>query len=490
MLGRLVKALEGVIGFISPSWRAQREVLKRTLKSADRDRLTENWKSWVSSPNSILAELPTVRARCNWLYENNPWVRAAVDLLLARIVGSGTTLQATTENEAFNDKIEKAWAKWCFTADYYRQFHFGDLERLAILKLFLDGGLFFHVVTDPENRDTAPISLEVLEYGRLAPAGTPQGNNEIINGIEIDQTGRVVAYHFYAKPDSFLTPSLEVVRVPAEDVIHFSPFRRPHQLLGIPLLSPVVPYAYHLDELIEAELINAKVSASFGIAIKKNGQATGVYNPETGRRELEIAPGMIAELQPGEDIVVIDPKRPGSTFDDFVKLILRGMGRAIGLSYEQISGDKSEVNYSSARHSELELRDYIFPFRKALERYFLRPVYVQFVKEAVSLGNVNVMGAIKNWSNWTSHRWIFKGFDWVDPLKEAQAKRLELLMGLTTLADEAAARGKDWKELAKQRAKEVEELGNLGLSDITQTQARSAQWQSSSTERDITTLKV
>ncbi len=469
MIGRV---LENVIGFFFPEWRAKREVLKRSLKAADRGRLTDNWQRWSSSPNSILGELSTVRSRANWLYENNCWVRAAVDLLLARIVGAGTTLQAQTKNPAFNEKAEALWKRWCFSADYYRQFHFGDIERLAILKLFTDGGLFFHIVTDADNRSTAPFSIEILEYGRLAPAGALGTKNRVINGIEVDENGRVVAYHFYKSVDTYIEPTLEVERVPAEDIIHFSPFRRPGQLLGIPLLAPIIPYAYHLEDLIEAELINAKVSASFGIVIKKTGTPTGVLNPETGQRELEIAPGMIAELNPGEDIAVIDPKRPGSTFDDFVKLILRGMGRSIGLSYEQISGDKSEVNYSSARHSELELRDYILPFRKALERYFLRPVYTEFIKNAISLGNLNIMGAIKNWENWTPHRWIFKGFDWVDPLKEAQAKRLELLMGLTTLADEAAAKGKDWKELADQRAQEISYLKELGIEDITETLAR------------------
>ncbi|SMO61800.1 phage portal protein, lambda family [Balnearium lithotrophicum] len=477
---KVLEKVENLIGFFFPNWRAKREAFKlysRSLKAAEKGRLTQNWKNWVTSPNSILSELSTVRSRANWLYENNCWVRASVDILLSRIVGSGTTLQALTKNEVFNDKAENLFKEWSYSADYYRQFHFGDIERLAILKLFTDGGVFFHIVTDTDNKDTAPFSIEVLEYGRLASFwDKPYGDNEIINGIEVDKSGKVVAYHFTVAPDSFLNPTLETKRVQAEDVIHFSPFRRPHQLLGIPLLAPVIPYAYHLDDLIEAELINAKVSASFGIAIKKNAPV-GQFNQQTQQRELEIAPGMIAELNPGEDIAVIDPKRPGNTFDDFVKLILRGMGRAIGLSYEQISGDKSEVNYSSARHSELELRDFILPFRKSLERYFLRPVYTEFVKNAVSLGNLNIMGAIKDWRNWTAHRWIFKGFDWVDPLKEAQAKRLELLLGLTTLADEAAAKGKDWKELVKQRAKEVEFMDSLGLSDISETQVRGKKWE-------------
>ena len=64
------------------------------------------------------------------------------------------------------------------------------------------------------------------------------------------------------------------------------------------------------------------------------------------------------------------------------------------------------------------------------------------------------------------HRWIFRGFAWVDPLREAKAKKEELIMGLTTLVDEASARGKDWEELIKQRAKEIQALEDLGMTDV------------------------
>lgn len=445
-------------------------VFVRLLKAAERGRIYGKFVG-SDSPNADLADLPTVRFRANYLYNNEPFVRGAVDLLVNRAIGAGSTLQVLTGNPAVNERFEQVWNLWCYSADFYRQFHFGDLERLALLKLFTDGGVFFRVVPDSSNMDTSPISLEVLEYSRLAPFGQVEGNNRLVSGVEVDESGRVVAYHFYSAPTDIVLSRLESVRVPASEVIHFSPFRRPGQLLGIPLLAPAIPYAYHLAEIMEAELVNAKVSASFGLVIKRTGayqHAQRYAVGESGRREFEIAPGMVEFLEPGEEIEVIDPKRPGNTFEDFVKIILRGIGRSIGLSYELVSGDKSEVNYSSARHSELELRDYLQPLRKAVERYFLRPVYLEFVRWGVQLGALNAQGGIKDWRNWTAHRWIHKGYEWVDPQKEAKAKELELRLGLTTLADEAAARGKDWRELVDQRAREVAYLNSKGLLDVSQ----------------------
>ena len=476
----LLSWIDKALWWVAPEWRWKREVVRqrkvllqevRRLKAASRDRIFGKFVGGEDKSNADIGDLPLVRYRANYLYNNDPFIRGAIDTLLNRAIGAGSVVQARTRDEQFNDRAERLFASWGYSADYYRQYHFGDIQRLALLKLFLDGGVFFHKVVDLNN-ETVPFALEILEYSRLAPTGTPQKKGNVIyHGIEVSKEGRVVAYHFYKNPVDVPTTSYEVVRVPAEDIIHFSPFRRPHQLLGIPLITPAIPYAYHLAEILEAELINAKVSASFGVVIKKNNpyaEVSALPTNEQGQREIEIAPGMVEFLEPGEDIEVIDPKRPGNTFDDFVKIILRGIGKSIGLSYEQISGDKSEVNYSSARHSELELRDYLQPLRKALERYFLKPVYQEFVKWAVSLGHLNVQGGIKDWKNWTAHRWIHKGYEWVDPQKEAKAKELELKLGLTTLADEAASRGKDWKELIDQRAKEVEYLKSKGILDITQ----------------------
>jgi len=443
--------------------------IRRVLKASALDRLYGKFRNIEIDPNEILAELSIVRSRANWLYLNDPFVHGAIDTIINRAIGSGSILQATTQNTTFNENIETTWEKWCMWADYYRQFHFADIQRLCLLKLFLDGGVFLRVLPDKRNT-ISPIALEILEYGRLANerAGAKNGN-VIINGVEVNDEGKVVAYHFKG-PSNPLQPAYKIIRVPAEEIIHFSPFRRPGQLLGVPLLTPAIPYALQLSELIEAELVNAKVSACFGIVIKKAGAYAEAFNmpEENGERVFEIAPGMVEFLEPGEDIDVIDAKRPGNNFDDFVKLILRGIGRSLGLSYEQISGDKSEVNYSSTRHSELEFQDFVNVLVKALERYVLTPVYYEFLKHSVMLGAVTAQGGIKDWTNWTQHKWIHKGFAWVDPLKEVQAVQLALKSGLTTLTDELAKRGKDLDEVIRQRKKEIEELNKAGLLDVTQ----------------------
>lgn len=454
-----------ILGFFRKLFNIQPQV--RYIKAAQKNREFSNWILNRDTPNADLNQYETVRVRANDLYINNVFIRGAVDMLVNKIVGAGSTPQARSDDPNFNAEAEAGFRRWSEVADVYGQFHFGDIERLLIQRLFLDGGVFVKKILD--NKRKNPYCLQILEYSSLADQGTPKGNNQIVHGVEVDPNGIVVAYHFNVGSDLGL--SSKIVRISKNNILHFSPFRRPGQLLGIPLLAPAIPAAYNLNEIIEAELISKRVEASLSVFIKTNdvyGKLQGLQKNDNNDREIEIAPGMVNFLEPGEDITTVDPQRPGKNFREFTYLILEGIARSLGMSLEQITGDKSQVNYSSARHSELELRDYIRPFRKALERYFLIPVWRDYINFAVMSGQLKVKGYMQNPEKYEKVEWIFKGDDWVDPLKEIDAKTNEILLGVSTLSDVCAAKGKDWQEVLKQRAREVEFIKKLGLTDISQ----------------------
>ena len=61
---------------------------------------------------------------------------------------------------------------------------------------------------------------------------------------------------------------------------------------------------------------------------------------------------------------------------------------------------------------------------------------------------------------------MWPGHPHVDPNKEATAAQVRLATGLTTLADEYAAQGKDWEEQLRQRAREYALMQELGLDMI------------------------
>lgn len=142
---------------------------------------------------------------------------------------------------------------------------------------------------------------------------------------------------------------------------------------------------------------------------------------------------MINELQPGDDISVVNPSGQASNAKDFISTQQRLIGSGQGLSYEAVSRDMSQVNYSSARQGLLEdIRTYKM-MQKYLIEHLCKIVYREFVTAAVLSGKLNIPDFFSNKERYLRHSWITPGWDWIDPLKEAKANEVALNTGQTNL---------------------------------------------------------
>lgn len=164
-------------------------------------------------------------------------------------------------------------------------------------------------------------------------------------------------------------------------------------------------------------------------------------------------------LYPGERAEHTPPTHPNAVFEHFVRAGLRHVAAALGLSYEQLSADWGQVNYSSARAALLEVWRG-FSRRAALYATdFAQPVYVRWLEEAVARGRVVLPAGSPAFAEakaaWTRCRWRMPGRGWGDPLKEAQAAAARIGLGVSTLEREAAEQGLDWEENLRQRAREL-----------------------------------
>ena len=66
-------------------------------------------------------------------------------------------------------------------------------------------------------------------------------------------------------------------------------------------------------------------------------------------RHQNVAAGTMIYGNTGEKPHVLESKRPGNTFPEFVERILRGIGVTVGMPYEVVAKDFSKTNDSSAR---------------------------------------------------------------------------------------------------------------------------------------------
>ena len=125
--------------------------------------------------------------------------------------------------------------------------------------------------------------------------------------------------------------------------------------------------------------------------------------------------------------------------------------------------DFSKTNYSSARAALLEARRYFKMRQEWLSRKLCQPVWEMVLEEAYLRREISADTFYENKRYWTGASWIAPGWEWVDPLKEAQAAEVGLKNGIVTFSDIYAQEGKDWEESFEQRKREETKIKELGL---------------------------
>ena len=166
---------------------------------------------------------------------------------------------------------------------------------------------------------------------------------------------------------------------------------------------------------------------------------------------------------PGDKVAPFTPSRPNAAYGTFVENILRHIGTGLNLPFELLMKDFSKTNYSSARAALMEAWRFFMGRRQWLATYWARPVYELWLEEAINKDLIEAPGFYGNKALWTRCKWIGPGRGWIDPVKEAQASKIRMEIGLSTLEDECAIQGLDWEEVLEQRAREQTKMQELGL---------------------------
>lgn len=407
--------------------------------------------------------------RARDLERNSDLAAAALSAILRNSIGSlGIVPQARVvkgggqEDEKKNDLIEELWREWARpeTCDVAGLSSFAEMQSLVLRRRIVDGEVFVRKLW--VRGEKFPLRLQIIETDQLDTMIDENGANRVYQGIEVDEYLRPVAYWF--RPDP-MDLTKDAVRVDASEVIHLFDRRRAAQIHGVSELAIIIQRIKDSKEFIDAELMAARIAACFAIFIRKNQPGSFVGRMDTvsdGKPVQEIVPGMIQYLGLGEDVVEAKPDHPQATAADFLSLQQRLISSGLGASYEVTSRDMSRVNYSSARQGHLEDRKTFATFQQYMVEHFCRPVWETFVESIVLAGLLKVADFHGKRERYVGARWITPGWEWVDPLKEVRAASEAMEVGATTLEEICGAKGLDWQEVLRQRAREqryAEELG-------------------------------
>lgn len=175
-----------------------------------------------------------------------------------------------------------------------------------------------------------------------------------MGGVEINASNRPVAYHFTVY--DVYGETGKTVRIPADRVIYLNRIKRTSQVREVSSFANVLSRLRDLNQFLNAVSVKERMLACLAVFVKKVNAAMGLgrnqkVDKETGAKKRKLSPGMIMELDAGDEIQVVNPSGQASNAKDMVSILLRAVSSAMGLSYEAISRDMSQSNYSSARQT-------------------------------------------------------------------------------------------------------------------------------------------
>ncbi len=470
-----------IISQISPTAGIKRAYAKMTLETltrgasyydaADIGRTKNGWTTTNATANVIDgASRDIIRARARDLERNDDMYKSIILDLERNVVGTGIVMQAkynkSNEDEqenSLNNAVETLWNNWAKPKEcsVTGQFSLYEILKIIVRRRYVDGGIL--VLPIIKNKK---FKLQLLEVDMLDDNIRYFNGHRVVGGIEIDDYNTPLAYHIKKYKDDYYTG--ESQRVDADNIIYLPSLIRISQVREVSPSASSLRRIDDLKQLIDAALIKEQVQACVGIALTQNsssglpiGRCYGTESSESPT-EIDMEPGMVFRLKPGEKIEAFNPSGNSSTADNIMRVIQRQAGAGAGLSYEAVSRDMSQVNYSSARQGMLQDRKTYQDLQKYLIEHFLEPLYKKWLQFQVLIGNIIIPDFdVKSDFYYTSIKWITPGWEWIDPLKSVNANKIGIESGQTTLQEVCAERGKDYRDILEQTVKEKALLQEL-----------------------------
>tara|TARA_R100001163_G_scaffold45445_1_gene34177 strand:- start:4047 stop:5537 length:1491 start_codon:yes stop_codon:yes gene_type:complete len=454
---------------------------RRNYAGAATNRLTSDWVSQGTSADSeVKNSLRALRNRARSLVRDSDFAKSALRAVKNNVIGQGIKHQAQVRmvrggrlDERLNSLVEHEWKKWGKAKNCHAggMLSWSDIQRLCLNSMIESGEVFVRFVYQQFGDSKVPLGLEILEADFLDDdyTGVESNGNRVRMGVEIDEWGRPVAYHFLTfHPGDYQFSYGNIaqkrrIRVPAEDIIHLYTAERPGQTRGITAFASAIMRLNNLKGYEEAEIIAARASSAMMGFVRTPDQELFEDGTFDDQSVLDFAPGSIRRLAPGEEMQFFSPSRPDDAFTPFVAQMLRAVASGVGCSYTQVSSDFSQSNYSSSRLELLETRAHYKTLQQYMIETLCQRVYEKWMDMAVMSGALRLPGFDIDPDRYYESKWIAPAAQFVDPQKEAEAYKSLVRSGIMTLSQVISLHGGDFEELMRQRQHELAMLDELGI---------------------------
>lgn len=466
-------------------WRAA-QAMTPAYNSTGHGLATRGWNPGDNAINALVAAGgDALRRQSRDVARRNSWAANGIESYVSNAIGTGIVPQPRHPDPAVKQQLQELWLRWTDDADAAGLTDFYGLQALACRTMIEAGECLVRLRGRREEDGlTVPLQLQLLEPEHLPLHDRRDlaGLNKVRWGIEFDALGRRAAYWLHREhpgENAMFYGAMDVVRVPADSVLHLYRPLRPGQHRGQPWLTPVLLTLHELEKYDRAELVRKAVAAMV-VFFEQDQRAEGA-SVFTGSGESDargapvegLEPGCYVNLPPGRSVDHSKPVDVGGMYGEFMRAQLRKIAAGTGITYEQLTGDLTGVNYSSIRAGLIEFRRRCEQFQHQVMVFqFCRPVWRAWIEAAVLAGSIDARDFVRNRNAYLDVEWRPHSWSWVDPLKDMNAEVVAVRSGFKSRSAVINGMGYDEEEVDRRVAADnarADELGNVYDSDPRRT---------------------
>lgn len=402
-----------------------------------------------SANGEIGPALHKLRERSSDLVRNT-WIGSrCIDVLSAHAIGTGIGV-------AWQDqRLQDLWNEWCMVADIEGERDFAGVQLTAFRSMLERGDAAVRMV--PRKLDggrAVPLALQVVEGDLIATErnGLFEGKKSRLGVVLGDWNEREGYWLHPEHPGEIWTAqqaSLVPNFVPRADVCHLYRLMRAGQVRGVPLLAPVLMAARDYADTIDAMVVKTRMEACYGLIVNsadpvRNLADAQARQDDAGRNIEGMAPGMILRAKLGETVTAFSPSGAGQ-FEPVALSSLMGIASGGMITYDQLTGDLRNGNYSSMKAGDRVLRRLV----EQIQWLTLVPQLMHRVTDKW-LSMAIMAGQVRERKKPYARSYIMPSIEPIDPIKDLKADILAVRAGRLSPQEFIGAWGRDWRHVVRE----------------------------------------
>lgn len=446
--------LDKVVSVFSPEAGVKRAAARsmldqyreREYAAAQHGRRNKAWRARSTSANvEVGGALRALRDRARAFVRDRWAGQRILDVLVSHVVGTGILVVADTGSDRADKAFNSSFEEWQEICDAEGVLNFGAHQALSVRSM-VEGGedvTRFIDLSISEANGTVPFRLLGLEGDCIDSSRDRIDGSGSRLGVELGDWGRRLGLWLHREHpgDAYASPVGGSSLVEWDDLCHiYRPLRR-GQIRGLSWFAPLLLSANEIQDLMEAAIVQARTQASFAGFMKRQPGGMAVLGGEKddkGKSITRIEPGMIVDI--GESDITFANPSSQSAFAETYIAGMQAMAAGAGLTYDQLTGDLRQSNYSSLRAGKIEFRRLVEQIQwHILGPRLCMPIARRFTDRAI------LSGRLQRRRDGYRTRLVMPANEPIDPKKDLEADILAVRSGRMSPQDFISGWGNDWR---------------------------------------------